>query len=378
MFAGNANASRFPASGSAASMLTSASRSSAPVVELDAMKAILANEPLPVSDPRALVDAEVPDPAAPQGHDILVRIEAISVNPVDTKTRMLIHPGAAGAKPGPRILGWDAAGVVQAVGDKVTLFKPGDAVYYAGSNQRPGSNAELHLVDERIVAKKPATLDFAQAAAMPLTTITAYEGIVDRMGVDPDGKSKDATLLVIAGAGGVGSMAIQIGRKLGLEVIATASRPESINWCRDHGARHVINHHQPLKDGLKAIGVGEVDYVLICSDIDLYWTQLTDVVKPQGSVCTIVRNEKPADIMALQRKALRFAWEGMFVRSSFQTADMIEQHRLLARVAGWIDAGEVKCTLTEKLSPITAANLRAAHARLESKGMIGKLVLSGW
>lgn len=346
------------------------------------MKAILANEPLPVSDPRSLVDADVLDPAAPEGRDILVRVEAISVNPVDTKTRVMTnpvnHPRAAGTKPGPRILGWDAAGVVQAVGEQATLFKPGDAVYYAGSNQRPGSNAQLQLVDERIVAKKPATLDFAQAAAMPLTTITAYEGIVDRMGVDPDGKSAGASLLVIAGAGGVGSMAIQIGRKLGLEVIATASRPESIKWCRDHGARHVINHHQPLKDGLKAIGVGEVDYVLVCSDIDLYWTQFADVVKPQGNVCTIVRNEKPADIMAIQRKALRFSWEAMFVRSTFQTADMIEQHRLLARVAGWIDAGEVKCTLTEKLSPISAANLRAAHARLESKGMIGKLVLSGW
>ncbi|MGQ0508987.1 MAG: zinc-binding alcohol dehydrogenase family protein [Betaproteobacteria bacterium] len=335
------------------------------------MKAILANEPLPVSDPRSLVDAEVPDPAAPKGHDILVRIEAVSVNPVDCKIRMLGHPV-------PRILGWDAAGTVEAVGEQVTLFKRGDPVYYAGSNQRPGSNAQLQLVDERIVAKQPASLDFAQAAAMPLTTITAYEGIVDRMGVDPDGKSAGASLLVIAGAGGVGSMAIQIGRRLGLEVIATASRPASEKWCRDLGARHIVNHHQPLKDGLKAIGVAEVDYVLICSDIDLYWTQLADVVKPQGSVCSIVRNEKPADIMALQRKALRFAWEAMFVRSTFQTADMREQHRLLARVAGWIDAGEVKCTMTETLAPINAANLRAAHAELESKGMIGKLVLAGW
>ncbi|MBM3352005.1 MAG: zinc-binding alcohol dehydrogenase family protein [Betaproteobacteria bacterium] len=342
------------------------------------MKAILANEPLPVSDPRSLVDAEVPDPPAPQGHDILVRVEAISVNPVDTKTRMLNQPGAAGTKPGPRILGWDAAGVVRAVGEQVTLFKPGDAVYYAGSNQRPGSNAQLQLVDERIVAKKPAKLEFAQAAAMPLTTITAYESIVTHMGVDPDGGSKGARLLVIAGAGGVGSMAIQIGRKLGLVVIATASRPESTRWCRDLGARHVINHRQPLKDGLTAIGAPAVDYVLVCSDIDLYWTQFIDIVRPLGTVCSIVRNENPADILAIQRKSLRFAWEGMFSRSTYQTADMIEQHRLLARVGDWIDAGEVKCTLTEKLSPVNAANLRAAHARLESKGMIGKLVLSGW
>jgi len=342
------------------------------------MKAILANEPLPVSDPRSLVDAEVPDPAAPKGHDILVRVEAVSVNPVDTKTRMLNHPGAAGAKPGPRILGWDAAGTVEAVGEQVTLFKRGDAVYYAGSNQRPGSNARLQLVDERIVGRKPAKLDFAQAAAMPLTSITAYEGIVDRMGVHPEGGSAGASLMVIAGAGGVGSMAIQIGRRLGLEVIATASRPASEKWCRDLGARHIVNHHRPLKDGLNQLGLGEVDYVLVCSDIDLYWTQLSDVVKPQGSLCTIVRNEKPADIMALQKKSLRFAWEGMFSRSTYQTADMIEQHRLLDRVAGWVDAGEVRCTMTEKLSPINAANLRAAHAKVESKGMIGKVVLSGW
>lgn len=324
------------------------------------------------------MDADLSEPAAPKGHDILVRVEAISVNPVDTKTRMLNHSGAAGTKPGPRILGWDAAGTVEAVGEQVTLFKRGDAVYYAGSNQRPGSNAQLQLVDERIVAKKPATLDFAQAAAMPLTTITAYEAIVTHMGVDPDGRSNGGCLLVIAGAGGVGSMAIQIGRRLGLEVIATASRPESIKWCRELGAAHVVNHHQPLKDGLKAIGVPEVDYVLVCSDLDLYWTQLVDIVRPLGSICSIVRNEKPADIMAIQRKSLRFAWEGMFSRSTYQTADMIEQHRLLARVGGWIDAGEVKCTLQVKLSPINAANLRAAHARLESKGMIGKLALAGW
>jgi NADPH:quinone reductase len=318
------------------------------------------------------VDAEVPDHAAPAGHDLLVRVEAISVNPVDTKMRLMTAPASAGAS-GPRILGWDAAGVVEDVGDKVTLFKRGDEVYYAGSNVRPGSNAQKQLVDERIVGLKPRKLDFAQAAAIPLTAITAYEGIVDRMGVDPLGKSR-GTLLVIAGAGGVGSMAIQIGRKLGLEVIATASRPESIKWCRELGAQKIVDHRKPLKDGLQ----GEVDYVLICSDIDQYWTQLIDVVKPQGSICSIVRNEKPADIMAIQRKSLRFAWEGMFTRSGFQTPDMQEQNRLLTRVAAWLDSGDLKGTMTEKLSPINAANLRKAHARVESKSMIGKIVLSGW
>ena len=340
------------------------------------MKAIVTHQPLPAADPKSLVDAEVPDPAAPKGHDILVRVEAISVNPVDTKMRLMTAPASAGAS-GPRILGWDAAGVVEDVGDKVTLFKRGDEVYYAGSNVRAGSNAQKQLVDERIVGLKPKKLDFAQAAAIPLTAITAYEGIVDRMGVDPLGKGS-GTLLVIAGAGGVGSMAIQIGRKLGLEVIATASRPESVKWCKELGAAHIVNHHKPIAEGLKAIGRPEVDYVLICSDIDLYWAQLADFVRPQGSICSIVRNEKPADIMAIQRKSLRFAWEGMFTRSGFQTPDMLEQNRLLTRVAAWLDSGELKGTMTEKLSPINAANLRKAHARVESKSMIGKIVLSGW
>jgi zinc-binding alcohol dehydrogenase family protein len=339
------------------------------------MKAILAREPLPVSDARSLVDAEVPDPPAPAGHDLLVRVEAVSVNPVDTKMRMQPVPGAA---PGARILGFDAAGVVEAVGEKVTLFRRGDAVWYAGSNQRPGSNAERQLVDERIVGGKPASLDFAQAAAMPLTTITAYESLVDRLGVDPGGRSAGASLLVIGGAGGVGSMAIQIGRRLGLDVIATASRPESHKWCRGLGAVQVIDHRRPLGEGLAEIGRKEVDYVLICTDIDLYWGQLAGIVRPQGAVCSIVRNEKPADIMAIQRRTLRFAWEGMFTRSTWQTPDMIEQHRLLARVARWVDAGEVRSTLTERLAPINAANLRAAHARVESKTMIGKIALAGW
>ncbi|MCX7961636.1 MAG: zinc-binding alcohol dehydrogenase family protein [Burkholderiales bacterium] len=339
------------------------------------MKAIVADEPLPASDPRSLVDAEVPEPPAPVGHDLLVRVEAVSVNPVDAKMRMLAVPGA---KPGRRILGYDAAGVVEAVGDKATLFRPGDEVYYAGARERPGSNAERQLVDERIVGRKPATLDFAHAAALPLATITAYEALVDRLGVDPVGGHAGARLLVIGGAGGVGSMAIQIGRRLGLEVIATASRPESRRWCRALGAARVIDHRRPLAEGLTAIGVPEVDYALVCSDLDQYWPQLADIVRPLGSICSIVRNERPADILALQRKSLRFAWEGMFARASFGTPDMIEQHRLLCRVADWVDAGDIRSPLTERLSPINAANLRAAHARVESKTMIGKLVLAGW
>lgn len=313
----------------------------------------------------------------PGGHDLLVRVEAVSVNPLDTKVRMQRYGGAKGVE-GPRILGWDAAGIVEAVGEEVTLFRPGDTVYYAGSILRPGSYAQTQLVDERIAGRKPAQLDFAGAAALPLTTITAYEAIVDRLGADHDGKDAGRSLLVIAGAGGVGSMAIQIGRRLGLSVIATASRPESARWCRELGAAHVIDHRQPLKEGLRAIGLEVADFIFICADTDRYWPQLGEIIRPQGAICSIVPNEGPVDLKAIMRKCARFSWEGMFTRAIFGTPDLIEQHRLLGRVADWVDAGEVRGTATERLSPINAANLRAAHARVESRAMIGKIVLAGW
>jgi zinc-binding alcohol dehydrogenase family protein len=331
------------------------------------MKAIVCNEPLPIADPRSLVDAELPDPASPAGHDLLVRVHAVSVNPVDTKMRAMRYVGAP-AQQGPRILGFDSAGVVEKVGEAVTLFKPGDAVYYAGSNIRPGSNAELQLVDERIVGRKPTSLDFAAAAAMPLTTITAYEAIVDRMGA-----KAGQNLLVIGGAGGVGSMAIQIGKQLGLRVIATASRPESAAWCRELGADETVDHRQPLAGSVKS-----VDCILQCVDTNAYWAQMADVLAPQGAICSIVSATAPVDLQALMRKSARFSWEGMFARSMFGTPDMVEQHRLLCRVADWVDAGEVKSTLTATLGPINATNLREAHARVESKAMIGKVVVAGW
>ncbi len=333
------------------------------------MRAILCSEPLPADDPRSLVDAEVPDPAPPTGHDILVRVHAVSVNPLDAKMRMQRYGGApAGAQSGPRILGWDAAGTVERAGDAVTLFRPGDAVYYAGSNIRPGSNAGMQLVDERLVGRTPRSLDFAAAAALPLTAITAYEAIVDRLGAR-EGQS----LLVIAGAGGVGSMAIQIGRRLGLRVIVTASRPETAAWCRGLGAHEVIDHRRPLAEGASG-----VDCILNCADTDAYWAQMAEVVAPQGAICSIVANNAPVDLKLLQRKAARFAWEAMFTRSTFCTPDMVEQHRLLCRVADWVDAGEVKSTLRENLGEITAANLRAAHRRIESRAVVGKIVVAGW
>lgn len=341
------------------------------------MKAVLAREPLPAGDPRALYDAEVPEPGAPGGHDLLVRVEAVSVNPLDTKVRRDAYRGARSPE-GERILGWDAAGIVEAAGSEVTLFKPGDPVYYAGSILRPGSYAQKQLVDERIVGRKPRSLDFAAAAALPLTTITAYEAIVDRLGADPDGKDAGKTLLVIAGAGGVGSMAIQIGRRLGLAVVATASRAESGRWCRELGAAQVIDHRQPLREGLRSHGLAEADFILNCADLDHYWLDMAEAVRAQGSLCSIVANEAPIDLKAIQRKCARFAFEAMFTRSSLATPDMVEQHRLLCRVAAWLDAGELRSTLREKLSPINAASLREAHQRVEGRAMIGKVVAAGW
>jgi zinc-binding alcohol dehydrogenase family protein len=342
------------------------------------VKAVLAGAPLPAGDPRSLYDAEVPDPALPQGHDLLVRVAAVSVNPLDTKVRMDAYRGAGGQDGGGRILGWDAAGTVAAVGETVSLLKPGDEVYYAGSILRPGSYAEKQLVDERIAGRKPRSLDFAAAAALPLTAITAYEAIVERLGADRDGKDRGKLLLVIAGAGGVGSMAIQIGTRLGLSVVATASRKESERWCRELGAARVINHQQPLLEGLRGLGLGPADYVLNCADLDHYWLDMAEAVRPQGSLCSIVANAAPIDLKAIQRKCARFAFEAMFTRSSLGTPDLIEQHRLLCRVADWVDAGEIRTTLSRKMSPINAANLRAAHEKLESRAMIGKLVVAGW
>ncbi|KPK08428.1 MAG: NADPH:quinone reductase [Betaproteobacteria bacterium SG8_39] len=341
------------------------------------MKAVISPRALPTSDAGCFVDATLPDPGPPAGHDLRVRVEAVSVNPVDTKARMQRYGGSTG-RGGEAILGWDAAGTVDAVGPEVSLFRPGDAVYYAGTIGRPGSNAELQLVDERIVSAKPRSLDWADAAAVPLTAITAYEAIVDRLGVDPEAMDRGKSVLVIAGAGGAGSMAIQIGRLLGLEVIATASRAESTDWCRALGASAVIDHRAPLAEGLKAAGHGEVDCVLLCADTDGYWPQLADVIKPQGAICSIVRTLAPVALNTLMAKCARFSWEAMFARSSFGTPDMIEQHRILERVAAWIDAGQLRSTATERLSPINAENLRAAHARVESGRMIGKIVLSGW
>jgi len=317
-------------------------------------------------DIASLVDIELPKPA-PGPRDLLVKVEAVSVNPVDTKQRKTDVAA-------PRVLGWDAAGTVAAVGAQVTLFKPGDAVYYAGDVTRPGCDSELHLVDERIVGRKPKSLDFAHAAAVPLTAITAWESYFDRMKV-ASGKS----LLIINGAGGVGSIGIQIARLAGLKVIATASRQETIAWVKELGAEQVVDHSKPLRPQLEALGLKHVDYIANFSgELDAHWPAMADLVAPQGAVLAIVSNSNPLAMDLVRSKSATVCWELMFTRPRFQTPDMIEQHKLLNQVAERLDAGKLRSTLRETLSPINAANLRKAHERLESGRMIGKLVLQRW
>ena len=338
------------------------------------MKAVGLTRYLPISDPDSLVDIEIETPAA-SGRDLLVKVEAIAVNPVDTKVRAPKPQVEAN----PRVLGWDAAGTVVAVGPDVTLFKVGDPVYYAGSITRPGANAEYHLVDERIAGHKPASLDFAQAAALPLTAITAWEALFDRLGVSPRGDDAGKSVLIIGGAGGVGSIGIQLAKTLaGLTVIATAARPASQAWCRRLGADHTVDHRGDMAAQLKALGFAQVDYILCFNDTDGHFPAMAELVAPQGKICTIVENAAPLPVERLKSKSAALIWEFMFTRAMFGTPDMIAQHRLLNEVARLVDAGRLQTTVGEHLGTINAANLRRAHAMLEGGQTIGKLVLEGF
>ena len=338
------------------------------------MRAVGLTRYLPIDDPQSLQDLELPMPE-PGEFDLRVRVEAVSVNPVDTKLRAPKEQ----VEPQPRVLGFDAAGVVEAVGPGVTLFQPGDEVYYAGDVTRPGSNARYQLVDERLAGAKPTTLDFAEAAALPLTTITAWELLFERMPFDFDAEDNGRSLLVIGGAGGVGSIAIQLARHAGFRVVATASRPQTRDWCLAMGAQHVVDHRQPLGPQLQALGLPEVDVVLNLADTDLYWDPIGQLLAPQGHVGLIVEPAGPLRIGdPYKAKSIGIHWEFMFARPRFRTADMICHHRILNRVGSLVEAGELKTTLTEVLGPIDAANLREAHRRLESGTTIGKLALAGW
>ncbi|ENQ3107881.1 zinc-binding alcohol dehydrogenase family protein [Bacillus sp. 491mf] len=336
------------------------------------MKAVGLLEYLPIENENSLIDIELPRPI-PKGKDLLVKIHAISVNPVDTKVRAPKDKKEEEYK----ILGWDASGVVVEVGEECTLFQPGDEVFYAGSIIRQGTYSEYHLVDERIVGVKPKNLTHAQSAAIPLTAITAWEGLFERLAIDVNNKEKNElkNILIIGGAGGVGSIAIQLAKWAGLNVITTASRKETREWVERLGADYVINHHESLKKQLSQIEIEEVDYIFCLNNTDQHWSGMAEVIKPQGKICSIVENEKPLELGLLKSKSASFVWEFMFTRAMYQTEDMMNQHLLLNQVSELLDQNVIKTTVNKTLSPIYAANIRKAHAMIETGSTIGKIVL---
>ncbi|MEB0007134.1 MULTISPECIES: zinc-binding alcohol dehydrogenase family protein [unclassified Pseudomonas] len=337
------------------------------------MKAIAYYQSLPISDPRSLQDIELAEPVAGP-RDLLVEVKAISVNPVDTKVRQNVQPEGGDAK----VLGWDVAGIVKAVGSEVTLFQPGDKVFYAGSIARAGANSERHVVDERIVGHMPKSLSFAHAAALPLTAITAWELLFERLQITEGATDTGQRLMIVGAAGGVGSMLTQLARQLtGLNVIGTASRPETEAWVRQLGAHHVLDHSKPLNEELTRAGLPQVTHVASLTQTDQHLDQLVEALAPQGRLA-LIDDPKSLDVSKLKRKSLSLHWEFMYTRSLFETADMIEQHKLLNRVAELIDAGTLKTTFGEHFGTINAANLRRAHAFLESGKAKGKIVLEGF
>lgn len=337
------------------------------------MKIISFHQSLPIADPNSFLDL-AGEPPRPGPRDLLVEVRAISVNPVDAKIRAGGGPGRPDGQL--QILGWDAAGVVKETGADVTLFKPGDEVYYAGAVDRAGSYAEFQCVDERLVGHKPRTLDFAAAAALPLTTITAWEMLFDRLRI---AQADPGSLLILGGAGGVGSIAIQLARQLtGLTVIATASRPETRTWCEQMGAHHVVDHGQPLASQVKPLAPGGVNHVLALTRTEDHFDQLIEAMAPQSAMVLIENPARPLEITKLKPKSISLHWEFMFTRSRYQTADMGEQGRLLDKVAALVDAGRIRTTMQTHLGRIAADNLKRAHALVESGKTIGKIVLSGF
>ena len=337
------------------------------------MKAVAYYHSLPIQDPLALQDIELPEPIAGP-RDLLVEVKAISVNPVDTKVRENVQPDAGTAK----VLGWDVAGVVKAVGSDVSLFKVGDKVFYAGSIARAGANSERHVVDERIVGHMPKSLGFAEAAALPLTAITAWELLFERLAIAQGQTDLQQSLLIVGAAGGVGSILTQLASQLtALKVIGSASRPDTQAWVRELGADVIVDHSQPLSAELKRQGIDTVTHVASLTQTDQHLDQLVEALAPQGKLA-LIDDPKALDITKLKRKSLSLHWEFMYTRSLFQTQDMIEQHHLLNRVAELIDAGTLRTTVGEHFGAINASNLRRAHGLLESGKAKGKIVLEGF
>lgn len=334
------------------------------------MKAIGFKTSLPISDANSFIEFETEKPA-PKGRDLLVKVAAVSVNPVDFKIRQ--NSAKDQVLDTPKVIGWDAVGTVEAVGDGVSLFKVGDEVYYAGDLTRSGSNAEYQLVDERIVGHKPKKLSLEEAAAMPLTALTAWEILFDRIRINE--KDKGKTILIIGGAGGVGSIAIQIAKNVaGLKVITTASRPETEEWCRKQGADYVFNH-KDLVNEMHGAGFQQVDFILDFVDANQYWDIMVELIKPQGHIASITGSSVPVALDKLKSKSVSFSWELMYTRSMFQTEDMIEQHHILNEVARLLDDGILKSTLKATLSGFSAEHLKKAHQQLENGTTIGKVVI---
>ena len=335
-------------------------------------RAVALTQYLPIDDPNSLIDVDLEKPE-PTGCDLLVEIKAVSVNPVDTKIRAPKDK----VEEFPRVIGWDASGVVRAIGPNVTLFKPGDAIYYAGDLTRPGTNQQFHLVNEQIVGRKPINLSHAEAAALPLTAITAWEALFDRLNIDLNGEAKGQTVLIIGGAGGVGSIAIQLAKWAGLTAIATASRPETIEWVKKLGADYAINHREDLVAQVRKLGLEHVDYIAIFNDMR-HWDASVELIRPEGSIVSIDDTDLPMPMAGMKAKSASLHWEFMFTRSMHNTPDMIEQHRLLSRIAELVDSGVIRSTLTCALNPINSMNMREAHRMVESGRMIGKVVIEGW
>lgn len=340
------------------------------------MKAVALKKYLPIEQSESFLDVALPKPE-PTGRQLLVAVKAIAVNPVDTKVRAGRGKSPDAVEDPPRVLGWDASGVVEAVGPDAMLFKPGDEVWYAGDITRPGCNSEFQAIDERIVGRKPKSLHFAEAAALPLTAITAYEAFFDRLGIDREGANRGQSILIIGGGGGVGSIGIQLAKHAGLMVIATASRPETEAWVKELGADYVVNHRGNMVSQVHALGMQHVDHVAIFNDMR-HWAAAVDLIRPQGGIVSIDDTDLPMPMENMKMKAASFHWEFMFARAMFETSDMIEQHKLLNWVADQVDAGKIRTTVSEVLSPINATTVREAHRQIESGKAKGKIVVEGF
>ncbi|WP_339177136.1 zinc-binding alcohol dehydrogenase family protein [Oceanobacillus sp. FSL W7-1293] len=335
------------------------------------MKAIGLYRYLPIDHEESLLDLEVEKPK-PTGRDVLVQVKAIAVNPVDYKVRSPKDK----VEEQPRILGWDVSGIVEEVGEDCKLFQPGDKVYYAGDLTRPGGNSQFHLVDERIAGKKPNSLDFAEAASLPLTSITAYEALFERLAISQDNEdNKGKSILIIGAGGGVGSISVQLAKIAGLTVISTASRPETAEWTKEKGADFIINHYEDFVPQLEDLGINKLNYILCLHSTEKHWENMAESISAQGKICSIVETDETLNLTLLKNKSVTFAWETMFTKSMYQTKDMICQHHLLNHVAELVDNNVIHATVNKQLSPINAENLKEAHTWLETGQAIGKVVL---